>query len=302
MNTVRLSDIDLKDGRFSLSYPHSDEKLLWSIRSVGIIQPVVLLDAKPLIPVTGIKRLHCARILRYTSIPALIKKFDEKDALLVAIHDNLARGLNIVEKSHALDKMNHFCLSSDDIFAVMKQMGLHPHEKILASLLAIARSDKPVKEFILKKNLSLKNIDGIMRFEGKERKMIVRSLSGLHLTENMLREILEMLQLVRIRKGSISARDLGQKVSVDEIRTRLKKKTHPILSSLQKRLQRIRSELSLPPGTDIRVDPFFEKEYIDIILKVGSEEEAIQRLDNISELIRGGYVRSILELTKGRIH
>lgn len=302
MNTVRLSDIDLKDGRFSLSHPHSDEKLLWSIRSVGIIQPVVLLDAKPLIPVTGIKRLHCARILRYKSIPALIKKFDEKDAILVAIHDNLTRGLNIVEKSHALDKMNHFCLPSDDIFAVMKQMGLNPHEKVLASLLAIARSDKPVKEFILKKNLSLKNIDGIMRFEEKERKMIVRSLSGLHLTENMLREILEMLQLLRIRKGSISARDLGQKVSVDEIRARLKKKTHPILSSLQKGLQRIRSELSLPPGTDIRVDPFFEKEYIDIILKVGSEEEAIQRLDNISELIRGGYVRSILELTKGRIH
>ena len=130
---------------------------------------------------------------------------------------------------------------------------------------------------------------------------IIKSLKGLHLTESMLREILEMLHLLRIRKGGISAGDIPQMDNADMVRAHLKKKTHPILSSLQKKLRTIRDAMALPPGVDIKVDPFFEKEYIDILLKIGKEEDIGAALAIISDLAKAGHMRSILELTKGRV-
>ncbi len=301
MTIVPLSKIDLKDGRFSVSYPRRDEELLWSVGAVGIIQPVILLDGTPFAPVAGMRRLYCARALRYKTVPALIIDTGDKEALLIAIHDNLARGLNMIEKARALGKMDRFGLSRDDIFALMEHMGLHPHEKVLSSFLAIDGSDEPFKEFVFTKNLSIKNIDSLLGFDKKERGKIVRSLGDLRLTESILREILEMLQLLKIRKGAITAGDIPRPESADILRAHLKKRTNPILTSLQKKLRVIREAMTLPPGADIKVDPFFEKEYIDIILKIGREEDIAEALARISELSRAGHIRSILGLTKGRV-
>jgi hydroxylamine reductase (hybrid-cluster protein) len=66
-------------------------------------------------------------------------------------------------------------------------------------------------------------------------------------------------------------------------------------------LKEIRNAMALPPGLDIRVDPFFEQEYIDIIVKTGSEDDVEAALGKISELVAAGHIRRIFELTKGRI-
>ncbi len=301
MMDIPLSRIDLRDRRFSLSYPRDDGRLRWSVATVGIIQPVILLDRTPYVPITGWRRLESARALGMKTVPALIADLGDREALLRAIHDNLTRGYNIIEKATILHKMDQFGFSRGDIFGLMENLDLNPHEKVLAGFLAIAEMDMPFKNFIFTKNLSLRNIDSLLRFEEKERKKVLASLKSFHLTESTLREILEMLHLLKIRKDTLTGRDIPQLQNADALRAFLKKRTHPILSSLQKKLQAIRDAMALPPGVDIRVDPFFEKEYIDIILKIRNEEDMSAALGRISELGAAGYVRSILELTKGRI-
>jgi len=301
MTDIRLSHIDPKDRRFAVSYPLQDATLRWSIATVGIIQPVILLDRTPYVPIAGWRRLDCARELGMKTVPALVVDMNEKDALLHAIHDNLARGCNIIEKAIILDKMDSFGFPREDIFDLMEHMDLNRHEKVLSGFLMIARLDMPARDFIFTKNLSFRNIDSLLRFEEKERKKILSSLKGFHLTESTLREILEMLHLLKIRKGTITGRDMPALLNADALRTHLKERTHPILSRLHRKLKAIREAMALPPGMDIRVDPFFEKEYIDIIVKIGDEEDMVAALGRISELAAKGYVRSILELTKGRI-
>ena len=75
----------------------------------------------------------------------------------------------------------------------------------------------------------------------------------------------------------------------------------PVAASYTSRYAYFREAMALPQGVDIKVDPFFEKEYIDIILKICNEEDVAKALAGISGLLRAGYVRSILELTKGRV-
>ncbi len=301
MTNVPLARIDLKDRRFSLSYPPDDQDLRWSIATVGIVQPVILLDRTPRIPVAGWRRLRCARELRLREVPAIIVDLDEKTALLRAIHDNLARGFNIIEKAAAVQAMDRFGFSREEIFGLMARLGLSPHEKVLSTFLRIASLDARSRDFIFRKNLSLRNVESFLRFEGKERRRILAALTGLRVTESTLREILEMLELIRIRKGRLTGRDIPVMESSDILRAHLKQKTHPILSSLAKKLKAIRSAMALPPGLDIRVDPFLEKEYIDIIVKIGSEDDVEAALGKVSELVAAGHIRRILELTKGRI-
>ncbi|MEN6616013.1 MAG: ParB N-terminal domain-containing protein, partial [Syntrophorhabdus sp.] len=268
---------------------------------VGIVEPAILLDRKPYIIIAGFRRIACARDLHMRSVPAFVVDLTEGQALLRAVHDNLERGYSIIEKAIILDKMKGADLSDEAIYAVMKLLDLNPHEKVLRSFLSIAKADDASKQFIFRHNLSLKNIESFLRFESGERKKIMASLGNFHLTESIVREILDMLQLILIRKGRLTRSDIPRKPDADSLRAHLKEKTNPILTSLTKKMKAIRERMSLQPGMDIRVDPFFEKEYIDVVLRITREEDMNAAFDRILKLAEAGHIRSILELTKGRI-
>jgi hypothetical protein len=110
-----------------------------------------------------------------------------------------------------------------------------------------------------------------------------------------------MLHLIKIKKGRFVSGVLKYAGNAQELRVRLKKIIHPRLTSLEKKLETIRKASALPPALDIRVDPFFEKEYIDITIRAKSEKETRELLGKLEEVLQKGHIRSILELTKGRV-
>jgi hypothetical protein len=301
ITSTPLRKINVRDNRFRISYPAHDERLLSSIKKVGIIQPVVLLDGPSFTVVTGFRRVEAAKKLGLKEIPAVTAKLSEKEGLLFAIHDNAHRGLNIIEKAHALDKMVHMGFSESEIYEIMALFSLGPHEKVFAHFLSIARTEEPLKHFIIEHALSMKNIEYMLWFEREERKKIMTALGSTRLTESYLREILEMLHLMKIKKGRFVSGVLKYAGNAQELRARLKRITHPRLSSLEKKLEAIRKASALPPALDIRVDPFFEKEYIDITIRAKSEKEIKELLEKLDEVLQKGHIRSILELTKGRV-
>jgi ParB-like chromosome segregation protein Spo0J len=298
MKTIPLNDIDDNDRRFCISYPLEDETLTGSIREIGIVQPVLLLDASPLITITGFKRIASAKKLGLAKVPAMIKKIRADEALLLSIHDNLGRGLNTVEKAYALEKMVSAGFPRQKTFGIMTLLSLEPHEKVLNNFVAIANAEEPLKDLIVRHGVSMKNIEYLLGFDAQERNGIISLLSPLHLTESLLREILEMLVLIRIRKGAVNLRGLRAAGDSRELKARLKKKTHPILSSMEKDLFAIKQRCALPPNIDIKVDPFFEKEYIDILLKIKNENDVRAAIEKLKAILEDGHIRSILELTQ----
>jgi hypothetical protein len=301
ITSIPLRKINVRDKRFCISYPAHDAMLLSSIGKVGIIQPLVLLEGPPFSVVTGFKRIEAAKKLGMKEVPAVTAKLNEKEGLLFAIHDNAHRGLNIIEKAHSLEKMVSMGFPESEIYQVMTLFSLGPHEKVLAHFLSISRAEEPLKRFIIEHTLSMKNIEYMLLFEREERKKIITALTPTRLTESYLREILEMLHLVKIKKGRFNSAVLKNAGNAHELRTRLKRITHPRLSSLEKKLEKIRKTSAMPPALDIRVDPFFEKEYIDITIRAKSEKETKELLKKLDEVLQKGHIRSILELTKGRV-
>lgn len=299
---IALRKINLRDTRFLISYPSADKTLFSSIEKLGIIEPVILLEGgPPYIIVTGFKRIEAAKKLNLKEIPAIIMKLTTYEAFLFSIHTNMHRGLNIIEKAHAVEKMLRMDVPKSDIYELMTMLSLSTHEKVLANLIAIAGAEEPLKRFIIKHTLSMKNIEYMLRFEKDERTMIMKALERVRFTEGYLREILEMLHLVRIKKGRLTKGLLKDPGNAQELRIRLKKRVHPKLSSIEKKLEDIKKAAALPPALDIRVDPFFEKEYIDITIRMKDELESKELLGKLDDIFKKGYIRSILELTRGRV-
>jgi hypothetical protein len=298
MNKIAIRDIGINDRRYSISYPPVDMQLISSVSKVGIIQPLIVTGPVPHLIVTGFRRIDAALHLHWTEVPCLIEEMSEQAALLRAIHDNLRRGLSVVEKAQALERMFHFGFSMEEVFETMGLFGLQPHEKPLATLIALANTEDPLKGFIADHQLSFRNIEHILRFDPPERTAIIGILSGLHVTESYLREILQLLSLLRLKTGSLPFESLSTADGVEELRGCLRSLVNPKLAALRKELEALKGECALPPGIDIKVDPFFEKEYIDISIRIRTPENlkrAIQKLDELSD---GSQVRSMLGLTK----
>jgi hypothetical protein len=49
----------------------------------------------------------------------------------------------------------------------------------------------------------------------------------------------------------------------------------------------------------VKVDPFFEKEFIDVGIRAERVEDVEEAIRSLDSLIKNGWLRSIFELTKG---
>jgi ParB/RepB/Spo0J family partition protein len=300
MKKTPIDHINIHDRRFCITYPLDDVTLYTSIQKMGIIQPVMLLNASPFVPVTGFKRLEIARQLGLKEIHSIVVDITEQEALLFAIHDNIQRSLNLIEKAHAIERMLHNGFSVTEINETMKILGLHPHEKVMKTLIAIASVEKPLKHFIVMNNLSMKIVNYFMRFEVNERASIIDLLSSVHLTESTIREILEIMNLLKIKQNKLPFETLNP-ASGHELMRQLMAMTYPILTSLHQQLQDLQHVSALPPNIDIKVDPFFEKEYIDIGIRARNQEDINQALEKLRRLSDDGILGRIFDLTKGNL-
>jgi hypothetical protein len=299
MQTIEIDSIDRADTRFCLSFPLEDQVLFNSISSFGIRMPLLLLDTKPYVVVTGFKRLEAACRLGLRTVPCSIRNMNEKDALLTALNDNITRPLNMVEGASAVDKMSCLGFSTDEIYAMMKLLGHEPHEKLLENLLEIARTDNPTKGFLVQQKANMTHVELLFGFNSAERSAIIAFLSRMHVTSSQLREILQLLLLVRLKEGSISFDEHSQLETADAVKLSLKKRTHPALSALEQQLKTILEKTSLPSSISVKVDPFFEREWIDIAIRARRVDDVKEAVASLERLVRNGSLRSIFELTSG---
>jgi hypothetical protein len=300
MNKVPIDHINICDRKFCITYPLEDAALYASVQKIGIIQPVMLLNTSPFIVVTGFKRLAIVQQLGLKKIPYIPVDISEREALLFAIHDNIQRGLNLIEKAHAIERMLHIGFTSAEVHDTMKIIGLQPHEKILKTLIVLASAEDSFKHFIVTHNLSMKIVDYLMRFDVNERSSIIGLLSSFHITESTIREILEILNLLKIKQDKLPFERLNP-ASGQELIKQLKEMAYPILTALHRELQDIRQASALPPNIDIKVDPFFEKEYIDIGIRAKNNDDVYQAIEKLRRLVDDGIIGSIFDLTKGNL-
>ena len=120
-NVAHIKTSLIKDNRLQPRTYYDEEKLaelVSSIKEKGVLQPILVRKAGAEYEViAGERRLKAARILNLESVPVVIKVATDREALVLALVENIQReDLNAIEEAHSFKKLiEEFNFSQEDV-------------------------------------------------------------------------------------------------------------------------------------------------------------------------------------------
>ncbi len=296
---VNLGEIDFENRQYRISFPSDEPSLCTILSKTGFISPVLLLQTKPYILIDGFRRVGYALDIGKKDVPACVLSVSPQEALLIAIYENFLRGLNVVEKATAVYKMFKLGFQKGDILKEMAKLGLGGSERILDVCLKIAKEDEDTKSYFVEHSLSIKTISYFLNFGKEEREMVISFLKGKKITESLLREFFFSFSVFLVKFGRPPYEELKTVKSLEEAIGLLKKKVSPTLSKLGDEFTEICAKMKLPPNAKVRVDPYFEKEEVEISIEAKRTEDIENALTKLQSALKRGDFHRIFELTSG---
>ncbi len=304
---ISLSDLNIADDSFRITFSPELGGLKRSIRAVGIIQPInVRHTAEGTYQiVTGYKRTLVMQDLGRQSVPALVHEphdLSPTQAFMWNLHDNAAtRELNIIEKSMALTKLNQFySVSEEDLVKqYLPILGEDPSYKLLHQLLSLSQLTEPLKNYVVGSDLALSSASRIAEFTPSTQQALLPVLTKIRPSTGKLNELLTLIREIAARDGLtveevLSRYQLMQVVadpnttSTDKVRAlrqALKGLRLPQLTERQRQLASLIQSLELPDSARIVTDPYFESEKIKLECQFSHPEE----LDDLIKKIQSAF-------------
>lgn len=109
-NVTYVKTSDIRENTFQPRTKFNDAKLsdlVASIKEKGVLQPILVRKKdKGYEVIAGERRLRAARALAMDEVPVVIKSVDDKEALVLALVENIQREeLNAIEEAHAYQRL-----------------------------------------------------------------------------------------------------------------------------------------------------------------------------------------------------
>lgn len=297
---LSLNKIFLKDERFRISYYFDLEKLVTSIREIGLLNPPLVTRRNGrFILVSGWKRVMACLNLSLSPIPVLVVQGKgELETFLIAFYENLATGeFSLVEKAEIIARLKKF---SEDEKKIVRHylplLDIPPTLSHLDSYLAFSQFEPELKKFIHEKNLPFSLAELFLEFSTSERKRLLPLV--LPLSQNKMTEFLESLKEISRRdelpvrkilaskeaKDILGSRRLSPLQKADRIRLVLRKKRYPNLSSWEESFDSLRKKMRWPREITLSPTPYFEEKRLSVDFNFENQEEFKASLLKLEEL------------------
>ncbi|MFH1829395.1 MAG: ParB N-terminal domain-containing protein [Pseudomonadota bacterium] len=292
---LSLTDLNVADDSFRITFSPELGGLKRSIRAVGIIQPINVRHSadNTYQIVTGYKRVLVMQDLGRQSVPALVHEphdLSPTQAFMWNLHDNAAtRELNIIEKSMALAKLNQFySVSEEDLVKqYLPILSMDPSYKLLHQLLSLSQLTEPLKNYVVGSDLALSSASRIAEFSPSTQQELLPVLTRIRPSTGKLNELLTLIREIAARDGLtveevLSRYQLMQVVAdqntsatdkVKALRQALKGLKLPQLTERQRQLASLIESLELPDSARVVTDPYFESEKIKLECQFSHPEE-----------------------------
>lgn len=157
---IQLISIELlRPNRFQPRKFFNDEELSelsTSIREYGILQPIVVRklaeDLSKFEIIAGERRFRAGKMAGLDSVPVIVKDFDDKDVLSLAIIENIQRSdLSIMEEAEAYDRlMKEFNYTQQDVANFVGKSRSH-----IANIIRLLELPREVKELLYQKKIDM---------------------------------------------------------------------------------------------------------------------------------------------------
>jgi len=298
---LSLEEINLKDERFRVSFYFYLEKMVNSLKKIGLVNPpLVAYRNSRFILVSGWKRVLGCLQLSLSPIPVKMSyEEDDLQTFLMAFYENLAtRKFSIVEKAEVIHRLKKFGVKENQIIKnYLPLLDVSPSSFYYEGYLALAQFESEIKEAIQKKNIPFFSFQKLLEFKPDARKHVFPIL--LPLGQNKQKEILEDLQEISQREDCfveeileaeeiqeiLNSEKLAPLQKANKIRHWLRKKRFPSLCSWEESFASSLKKMHCPKEIAIKHSPFFEDENISVTFSFKSKEEFeknLLKLQNIA--------------------
>ncbi len=306
---ISLHEIDAQDDTFRISEDLDPPAIRDSLREIGQLNPVVLLEkGERKIVVCGFRRV---RALRKLGTPGILARMLPKDcdpvrSFKIALWDNLAhRQLNPLEKARVLANLrNQFGVPEASILSdYLPILDLSPAESVLQSFLLLHRIDPALRRCFAEGRLTHASLDALAAKPQALQDRVAILMGKIRLSASLQRKFLELIEDLESAGGIPSAEVLNAPEiheMADDIRLSpfqrgekvyeaLYRRRNPRLSKASDHFLLQLKRIQFPDPIRIRAHPFFEEPGLHVEFDANDPEQfrdliaALQRAAAASE-------------------
>ncbi|UCE42942.1 MAG: ParB N-terminal domain-containing protein [Candidatus Aminicenantes bacterium] len=299
---IPLDDINLQDERFRFSYFFDLEKMLISIKKIGLVNPLMAVkrEGSKYVIVCGWKRVLACRELSLAYVPVyLLDEQDDRRVFFLSLYENWAvRNFNILEKSEIIHKLNGFIGDEKKIVReFFPLLGIPVNLSYFDIYLRIAQLDPVWKKIIFKKKFPLSSIQLLTDFTREDRKLLLPFVLSLNV--NKMKQFCEDLFELSKKTGdspkillsapeilSVSqSENLSSLQKAERVRSLMRTKRYPTLSSWKKSFDTSLKKARLSKDVAFDSASFFEDGEFSVTFSLHDKEDFRKRLFKLQELV-----------------
>ena len=186
--------------------PKALEELSESIRVHGVFQPIIVKKSiKGYEIIAGERRVKASRMAGLTTIPAIVREFNDTEMMEIALLENLQReDLNAIEEASAYVKiMEAKNLTHEELAKVLGKS-----QSYVTNMIGLLRLPAEVKNLVVNNKLSMTHARILSKMSDRD--------TILKLTERIINENLSVRDLEEIAKGNDIAKIVQVKREVKE--------------------------------------------------------------------------------------
>ena len=291
---------------FRISFGPPPERLVLSVRSAGIINPVWVRKRQgqkdSFEIVLGYSRFLAAKSLGIPLLPCRIieEQIPDRDLLISNIYDNLShRELNPVEQALSLKKCLRYIERKKVISEIMPCLGLGPSEQIMERLMRLLELPEPIILSIAKGEIPVSNAFQFLRLEREEQEAILSLFKTLKLGVNLQKEFMENLfecsrrdhvsiHILLVKEpfaGIIHDDKEPENKRAARMRHALRRIRYPRLSDMEASFDTYIKSLCLAPELSLSPPPFFENDEYRLNVRFKTPEELAAHLEKLKSLL-----------------
>ena len=275
IHTVPLNRIDAADHTFKITTTSDKTDLIPSIRSVGVLQPPVLIEkAEQWRIVCGFRRISASKALNAKDISAFVVNGRSlKQCVRISIADNAGqRSLNVVEQARAYALIRRVETRPEARVEMASTSGLAASPSAMERIAPVAAMNASLQTGVLAGSIALPVALQIDRLGEPDATALGSLFAKISTGLNVQRELLDTILDIGKRDG-VAAADLIARDPIDSIfnneeipvpqrvqklRQLLKKMRYPSLSQAEASFDDMLKTLKLSSRLQIQPPRFFE--------------------------------------------
>ncbi|WP_285163777.1 ParB/RepB/Spo0J family partition protein [Shewanella goraebulensis] len=161
--------------------PEALEELAESIKSQGVIQPIVVrkIDAEKYEIIAGERRWRASQIAQLDKVPCIVKQVPDESAVAIALIENIQReDLNAMEEAIALQRL----LEEFELTHQQTADAVGKSRASVSNLLRLNSLNEPVKRLLEYGDIDMGHARALLAIEGEEQTNLARLVASKEMT------------------------------------------------------------------------------------------------------------------------